>query len=379
MKWKWSAPFVLAGITSLMCIGMTDAKNEPTWNKIPNAKYTVKHTISVPYDSTTQWAINETYLDSKADTLVGKYVGKMLKSQEKLHPLLGQKGYRAAVCAELPGAPVGHHCVYGQYTHLSRALDEMGDTLTIIPQGGRTSCSGFKYHMNKKYNTPEFGNCIRSGMMHESDSAYNAALNKYFASNKVGATASDSVRQVYMEKFSSDNFSADALDAGAILIVPRNHGSNNLFHAIMYVGRGLIKQGKFIADPKGRHVYVGHNRENIGYLFSAYDVSNVFAADTRKIVRAEYAKELKRIESMNTEELIQYLSNKQTSVLELGTHSHESLVRMARNRYFNCLDANKDLSFAKNVAGQIAKSVTVPQMSQLQKLVLDLKKNQKTI
>ncbi|MDW3024602.1 MAG: hypothetical protein R8N50_02850 [Alphaproteobacteria bacterium] len=361
MKWKWTAPYVLVGVTTLMCIGMTDAKNDPTWRDIPYASPAVGHSITVPYDSITEQVINETYLDDKVDSLLDKYVGKMLKSQEKLHPLLGRNGYRAAVRAELPGAPVGMHCVYGQYTHLSRALDEMGDTLTIIPQGGHTSCSGFKYHMSKKYNTPEFGGCIRTGKMHESDSAYNTALNKYLSRNKVGATASDSVRQVYTKKFAADNFSADALDAGAILIVPRNRGNNNLFHAIMYLGRGLIKQGQFIADSMGRHIYVGHNRENIGYLFSAYDVSNVFAADTRKIVRAEYAKELKRIESMSTEELIRYLSNNQTSVLELGARSHECLVRMARDRYFNRVGINSQVG------------------SNAPKLVQDMKLNQKTL
>lgn len=83
----------------------------------------------------------------------------------------------------------------------------------------------------------------------------------------------------------------------------------------MYLGRGQIQAGKFVADSTGRHIYVGHNRENIGDLFKTYDTSKVFAANTRKIARAEYANELKRIESMSSDQLIAVLSD-----IELSDH-----------------------------------------------------------
>ena len=129
----------------------------------------------------------------------------------------------------------------------------------------------------------------------------------------------DSVRAEHVQKFASRNFSADGLDAGAILIVPRYRSSRSKFHAVMYLGRGRLDDGKFIPDSAGRHIYVGHNRENLGDIFKAYDVSNVFAADTRKIARAEYAAELKRIESMPSDDLIEFISDEKTPAVILAT------------------------------------------------------------
>ena len=375
MKWKWTVPYLLTCAVVFVGSGLTTAQSEHDSNDGP----ALSHNYTIPYNATLERGINEVCLDNKADNLRDKYVANMLNAQEKLHPLMGRSGYSAAVRAELPGAPVGQHCVYGQYTHLSRALDEMGDTLTIIPVGGHASCVGFKYHMNKKYNTPEFPDCIHNGVMHESDSTYNVALNKYLTRNKVGLNTHDSIRRKYTEKFATRNFSADGLDAGSILIVPRFRGSRNTFHAIMYLGRGRIDAGKFVADSTGRHIYVGHNRENIGDIFKTYDMSNVFAADTHKIVRAEYANELKRIETMSTNQLIAFLSGAELSASILATYPRNTLIRMARDRYFNRLDVNSYLPTATNVADQITTSVPMYQMPLMQQLVWDLKKAQKTM
>ena len=371
MKWKWTVPYLLACAVVFVGSGLTTAQSEHDSNDVP----ALSHNYTIPYNAALERSINEVCLDNKADSLRDKYVANMLNAQEKLHPLMGRSGYRAAVRAELPGAPVGQHCVYGQYTHLSRALDEMGDTLTVIPVGGHASCIGFKYHMNKKYNTPEFPDCIHNGVMHESDSAYNIAMNKYLTRNKVGVNTHDSIRREYTEKFATRNFSADGLDAGSILIVPRFRGSRNTFHAIMYLGRGRIDAGKFVADSTGRHIYVGHNRENIGDMFKTYDMSNVFAADTRKIVRAEYANELKRIESMSSDQLIATLSNTELSDSILATYPRSTLVRMARDKYFN----RSDIDAYRPVIADFKTTVPTTVFQLSQQMVLELKLNQRTM
>ncbi|MBQ2858914.1 MAG: hypothetical protein IJE82_00950 [Alphaproteobacteria bacterium] len=374
MKWKWTVPYLLT-CASLLVGGMTTAGNEHEPDGVSHDISVMPKHYTMVYNASLDRQINEMRLDSKADSLRDKYIDNMLRAQEKLHPLMGRHGYRAAVRAELPGAPVGLHCVYGQYTHLNRALDEMGDTLTIIPRGGHASCVGFMYHMNNKYNKPEFPDCIHNGVMHESDSAYNAALDRYLARNKVAANTPDSVRAQYMKKFAVRNFSADALDSGSILIVPRYRGSRSTFHAVMYLGRGQISQGKFIPDSMGRHIYVGHNRENLGDLFKTYDVSNVFAADTRKIVRAEYANELKRIESMDSTDLVAFLSDEQMPAFMLHSYPRNTLVRMARDKYFKHLDINA----YKPIVAESKVDIPATSLQLSQQFVRDLKLNQKTM
>lgn len=297
----------------------------------------MEYMVSVPYNSGVDRAITNSYLDDKADSLCNAYISNMLRAQAKLEPLLGKRGYSAAVRAELPGAPVGQHCVWGQHTQLSRALKQRGDTLTVIPQGGRTSCILFKHFMREKYSTPEYDGAIKDGVMHKSDSAYTVSLNKYLARNKVSVDTPDSVRQSFVNKFAAHNFSADSLDSGSILIVPRHHGSRNTFHAIMYLGRGRVENGAFIPDSNGVHIYTGHNRETMGDLFKTYDTSNVFAANTKKIVRTGYAQELARVQSMSKDELIAFLSSDSDSTQtanELQMYHQSQLARMARDKYF---------------------------------------------
>lgn len=277
--------------------------------------------------------INNMYLDCKTDSLVDTYVSNMLRAYEILNPLLGKHGYSAAVRKELPGAPVGQHCVWGQYTQLSRALAEMGDTLTIIPKDARTACVQFKSKMREKYeDTP---NCIHEGRILESDSAYNAALDKYLTQQRINEQTPDSVRKIAIQKFADRNYSADSLASGTILIVPRYRGSQNAFHAIMLLGRGRIEDNQFVPDSMGRHIYVGHNRENLGDLFKIYDTSNVFAANTRSIVRNEYAKELDSLESMTTDELCIFLADNNASPLQYKIFPRTMLLQMARDKYFN--------------------------------------------
>ncbi len=343
MKFKWTVPYMLFGVVLLGASGQSTAQNETS----DSIAHTDAHSEPIPRTNQLSYAhsapyyidvefnrnVRESYLDNKADSLRDTYVANMLRAQAKLNPLLGKRGYSAAVRQELPGAPVGRHCVWGQYTQLSRALNEMGDTLTIIPQGARTACIQFKFHMRNKYKNAEYAGCIHEGVMYESDSAYNAALQKHL-SRRVKANAPDSVRAAAIQKFAQTHYVADDLDAGSILIVPRHRGSRNTFHAIMYLGRGRVQDGQFVPDSTGRHIYTGHNRENIGDLFKTYDTSNVFAADTKKIVRVEYAKELQRIESMTSQELVEFLADEKTPATILQSYPRMTLLRMAQDKYF---------------------------------------------
>lgn len=343
MKLKFTVPYVLMG--AAMCLGTSSSTAQPEapsehfefhtapTNLLPEK---LAYANVLQYDVARENALNQVFLENKADSLCSTYMNNMISAQQRLNPLLGKRGYAAAVRRELPGAPVYKHCVWGQYTQLSRALDARGDTLTIIPQGARTACVAFKNLMAKKYSAPEYAGCIHSGVMHETDSAYNVALNKFLSRKHIAADAPDSVRNAMVAQFAKTNFSADQLDSGAILIVPRYRGSRSKFHAIMYLGRGRVEKGKFIADENGRHIYVGHNRETMGDLFRTYDASNVFAADTKKIAAAEYAKEWSKIENMTNEELVVYLTDTNTRAADLRLCSRAALLRLARDKYFKC-------------------------------------------
>ena len=359
MNFKWTLPYVFGGASLFAAVpasvsaqtnnggGYYKAGVERL-NKDKSEMLAKASSVHVSMNSDIQFT--ELWLEDKADELCDVYIGNMLRSQAKLKPLMGKRGYGSAVRSELPGAPVGAHCVYGQYTHLSNALEEQGDTIKIIPYGAHAACVSFKRLMQQKYGGNEYPYCICSGVMYASDHLYNVALEKYLLQNNVGENTPDSIRKKYIEKFASRNFSADGLDAGAILIVPRYRGSKNKFHAIMYLGRGCVRNGKFVADPNGGHVYTGHNRENMGDLFNAFDTSNVFAADIRKIARIEYGKELERIESMTHSELVEFLSNGTYSKEQLRKCSHEVLLRMARDKYFKRVAPIQPVQSAPEIA-----------------------------
>ncbi len=331
MKFKSIVPYLLVGTMT----GITSVNAQP--DTIDEKNITSFHQFDAMIP-TVVWRnfdlkIQDTdsCLDNKAKKLCDIYVKNMLRSHAKLNPLLGTRGYSAAVRRELPGAPVGYHCVWGQHTQLARALAETGDTLTIIPEGARTACLQFKQKMRDKYTGKDYTDCIFEGTVYPSDSVYQAAKNKFLTRNKVGANTPDSVKKQLITRFEKKNFNADNLNSGTILIVPRYHGSRNTFHAIMYLGRGSIQNGKFVPSNNGRHIYAGHNRETIGDLFNSYDMSNVFAADIKEIARFEYAKELKKIKSMNSQQLIQFLGEPALYCL----YPREKLLSLAIAKYFN--------------------------------------------
>ncbi len=361
MKFKSIVPYlVLAGtmMPSKTHLGMCNAaiaNGETARPKIENVSdmdYTFCPIMSINvYNEEMENKTSQLYLDAKADRLCAEYIDNMIAAQQKLAPLLGKAGYHAAVRRELPGAPVGAHCVYGQYTQLSRALAQLGDTVTIVPRDARSACYAFKSVMRNQYKSPEYAGCISEGKMFPSDSAYNAAFDKFIATRKSATPMSDSLRNVLADKFAKSNFSVEKLSPGSMLIVPRTHGNRYAFHMIMLLGRGRIENGKFIPDDKGQYVYTGHNREKIGYLFDTWDTSNVFASDTRKIARVKYAQELKRIESMPQNELVDFVfAELGGATSELQKVPRHMLVQIARAKYFDSVDLKPSYIAANSFA-----------------------------
>lgn len=346
MKFKIIVPYLLFGSTLL--ISGTTSGPEPKFTPEPRKQTILPAKIIdiIKYVPEQEDEKNARYLDIKADSLCNVYIKNVLSAQKKLKPLVGTKKYASAVRRELPGAPVGSHCLYGQSTHLARAQGMMGDTLKIIPEDAKMACTNFKEKMRQEYaNTPS---CVYEGIMHESDSAYKAALAKYLKRKNVTSKTPSAVRALYIERFGQKNFVADELTPGSILIVPRHRGSRDALHAIMYLGRGYVNRGNFSPDSAGQHIYVGHNRENIGELFRTYDTSNVFAADTRNIARQKYQQELNEIEAMSYNELVDFLTpNKEAA---LAGVSRDRLLHMARNKYFNMPLAPDNLMVNKLLA-----------------------------
>jgi len=342
-------PYLLLGSAALFNHNSADAQNTsqagPVISKelIANASYSYR----------TQYNCRQQRLIARAENTRDMYMDNMLGAQKRLSPKLKTKGYHAAVRQELPGAPVGLHCMYGQYTQLMRALNQNGDTLTVIPTGAKSACTQFKEQMRRKYSKPEYADVIKEGRVFESDSAYNAALDTFLAQRGLTGTSNPEKVAAAKTEFAKRNFSADHVNPGSIWIVPRFRGAKNKFHAIMFLGKGRLENGEFIPDSNGRYMYTAHNSERIGDLFKNWDMSNVFSADIEKILTVEYGKELKRLESLPRDRMVQYLTAGTTIRAEdLTQLSRMDLIRMVQAKYFGD-DMKKAISQPQN-AGQIA-------------------------
>ena len=341
MKFRSVLPYLMMGasfvIPSKMSMGETLAATKPDMTQFH----------SLPIYKMSYHAL----LEQKAAELRDMYVSNSINGAEAVNRSRIKSGYSTAVRRELPGAPVGSHCLYGQCVQLNRALSEIGDTMTIVPQDAQQSCNIFKSKMRKKYSQPEYGGCIKEGKMFASVADYEDALARYLARRRIDANTDDSVRAAAVDDFARRNFSADNLNPGAMLVVPRVRGSKTLFHAIMYLGRGWIRNGKFIEDAAGRHIYSGYNREGVGDLFLGYDTSNVFAADIKKIARAHYSQELSKIQSMSRDSLINYLASRGDTLPDAAMNvvSKDQLVDMACAKYFNQPVVRNDIFLPREI------------------------------
>lgn len=345
--YKKTIPYILFGAASLFGHNSSNAQNaqlpQPITSQIPGVDVIAKNQsiIDVKYPITeayNQFNQVKNQLENRAENLCDIYIDNVLDARARIAPTRGTRKYRKTVRRELPGAPVGLHCVYGQYTQLARALDMTGDTLTIIPRNANAACDAFRKKMAQKYRGPEYDECTRNGRAWPSDSAYNAGLRKYLAAHGVTDTTEYARRGALAAQFAQNNFSMDDVNPGSILIVPRTRRSRNKFHAIMFLGRGHVQNGKFIPSADGKCIYVGFNRENIGDMFGAYDTSNVFCADIERIAAVDYGKELKRLETLPRDKMIEYIiSGTNMCPADFAKMSHAELIKMVHAKYFGQL------------------------------------------
>lgn len=329
--YKKTVPYLLMGAAFLLKSNSAAAQTNVF--DIPRLKIEQTNLATLPnYEFSLVNYFPIMQLVQKADNLRNLFIDNVLESRKKIVATRGKHGYNRAVKKELPGAPVRLHCMFGQYTNLNRALDALGDTMKIIPANASRACFAFIDEMKKEYGTPEFAGSLYEGRAYESDSAYNAALEKYLRTH--GATDGDK-RAAATQQFAKNNFSIEHVTPGTILIVPRPRDHRKR-HAILFLGRGTAtKNGDFVETPNGKWMYAGFNNESIGNLFTSYDMSKVFGADIKKISTQIYARELKTLESLPTDQLIQYISHGTTiSVLELKKLSRSELIKMVRAKYF---------------------------------------------
>ncbi|MBD5391551.1 hypothetical protein HDR66_01970 [bacterium] len=359
-------PYVIMGSASVMASNDTGARDAlPTANndqikiEIPSA---LSERISKNINVANGRLVMPARLARRATETRRRFVDNILSAHKRLATNIGRYGYVTAIRNELPGAPVGSHCMFGQYTQLMRALEQGGDTLTVIPIGGERECTSFKAKMREKYATPEYDHAIREGRVFESSAEYDAALEKYLARHGLANDSTTSARrQKAIAEFAKHNFAATDVNPGSIWIVPRYRGSHGNFHAIMFLGAGRVENGEFIADPDGPMMYAAHNRECVGELFKTWDTSNVFCADIEKILIAEYEKELRKLESMPHDEMVKYIVDG-TNIAPESLHfaPRSQLIRMVHDKYFGRGQEAKiqNVITAQNVIAYKSKEVT---------------------
>lgn len=366
MHLKHIIPYAIFGLASVLP-GRVRAQSNTT--NIPNKQIAMARpiaTLSGAYRATYNATTNDMLRD-KSTTLIDSFIVDMLESQRKLAPYakhMKTRTYKNMVRAELPGAPVGAHCMFGQYTHMQNALKSLGDTLTMIPSRARKVCTEFKSQMRNAYgNIP---NAIYEGVAYKTNDEYTAALVKYMTKRGATLKSPESVLEKIEHDFEQNHFSIDRLAPGSILIVPRFHGATNSFHAIMYCGRGNVENGKFIADKNGDPVYAGHNRESLYYIFDAFDMSNVFAANMHVIAQEVYRREFAKIEGMTKAEMIAFIEKNSTLTPEfLKDMSNKLLLKVARAIYFQSPEHKKpatDTGNIQNIAQNMVPNIMALEM-----------------
>jgi len=280
---------------------------------------------------TTTTHIPQEKADKKAQELCEVYIDLVLQGQKNIKNSKGS--HRDAVLKEFPGAVVRFYCIYGQYTQLNRAVAELGDTLNLIPFSGRHACPTFRTEMKKKYSGKEYTGALHSGKMFKSDAAYNQALQAFLKHNKVTDKTPQDVRDKVIARFKANNFSAEVLHPGTILIIQKSATPSNT-HAVMYLGRGHVEKDKFIPDPDGQFIYAGYNNESIGDIFTTYNTNYIFAADIQTIASVTYSKELQKIQRMDYEDLFRFVYDMPSDMYAMAP-TYTYLQAMAESKYFD--------------------------------------------
>jgi hypothetical protein len=286
MKIKRNIPYFLSAtiIAVLLSFDAITLRNDGA--QLSDLKeFKPKYTISAYKEAI--YNIQKQEIEERAEQLITNYVDNAVNGAKRIIENKKKKGYVSAVHKELPGAPAHQHCLYGQYTQLNRALQQMGDTIQIIPKtnNAHMATSSFKHSMTKLYDNPEYPNSIHRGHLYVSETEYNRALNKYVTIKTRGQ--SDTVLQEkYTKEFEKNNYCASHLNPGTIIIV-------NSGHAIMYLGIGRIQNKEFIPDKKGQPICCAYNAEHTAMRLSDWEINRSFAADIQNIVTQKYLAQLK--------------------------------------------------------------------------------------
>lgn len=270
-------------------------------------------------------------IDSKAKNLCDTYINFVLQGQKNIKS--GKGGHARSVQRELPGAPAKWYCLFGLYTQLNRALNQMGDTLTLIPFTSRNACPTFRKEMRQKYSAQEYAGALHSGKMFKSDVEYNRALEAFLKHNRITDSTPEDKRNAVIAKFQKNNFKASDLHPGAIIIVQHNNISSNT-HAITYLGRGRVEHGKFVPDENGAFIYAGYNNESIGDIFKVYNTKHIFAADIYNIAQVDYGKEYDKLMNMEHDDLFRFVYDMPQENCWLAPTDRQ-LAQLATEKYFN--------------------------------------------
>jgi len=322
MKFRAILPYLLVG----SMIGMPNATGDFC------AEYNISN-FQKPM--TPQSPTKQEQIENKAKELCDLYIEFVLQGQENIKTN-NKHGHKKSVLKELPGAPVypkSLYCIYGQYTQLNRALDSLNDTLTLVPYGARNSCPAFRDIMRKKYSGDEYAGALHNGKMFKSWDEYNRALDAYLKHNRVTDDTPADEKNKVIARFQKNNFCVDDLHPGTILIIQKSANPNNT-HAIMYVGRGRVENGKFVPDSTGKAIYAGYNNESLGDVFKTYNTNRIFAADIYDIAVIEYDKELQKIQNLDNNELYRFVYDMPNDLYAMGP-SRKILEKMAQEKYFD--------------------------------------------
>ncbi len=319
MKIKTILPYLLFGSLAFIPTGTSEFHEKDDSYSL-HAK-----TVTTQKIPTVQEQIN-----AKAKELCDTYVDLVLQGQNNIKKA---RNHRKAVLSEFPGAFTRWYCIYGQYTQLNRAVAAMGDTLHFIPFEARHACPKFRSDMQKKYQGPEYAHALHNGKMFKSDADYNRALQSFLKHHRVTENTPDSVRNKFVEKFAANNFSAETLHQGSILIIQKNGTPSNT-HAVMYMGRGRVEKGKFIPDSNGHHIYAGYNNESLDDIFKTYSTNRIFAVDIYDLATVEYSKELNKIKNMGDEDLFRFVYDVPSDMYVM-VPNRNNLQQMAEQKYFH--------------------------------------------
>jgi len=289
MRFKRIVPYFFT-LSMFLSIGGTkpySAKLNKGGQKDFEPKYQTSAIVKAKYD------LNKQSIEYKVEQLINTYIDNAVSGTQRIIKSTQKYGYHKAVREELPGAPISKcgtlHCLYGQYLQLNRAMNQIGDTIQIIPNinNAHMATLSFKHQMNKLYNTPEYQNSIYQGHLYTNKTTYQTALNKYVNNNIKGKTDDiDSLRTLYTEKFTQTNYCATQLNPGSIIITSSGH-------AIMYLGQGNIQNKEFVPDPNGEAICCSYNKEHPAINLSHWDTKNTFTADIKNIATQKYFAQLK--------------------------------------------------------------------------------------